>query len=626
MVPHFPGWFLFPCRPDAKEPLVRWRDESTNDPEKLAAFDLQFPGCNWGVDCFKSNLFVIDVDPGGADTLFELELDHGQLPPTLRHSTPRGGEHILYAGPGPTSAGRLGKGLDTRGAGGFILLPGSTVGGKLYSVVSDLPIAAPPTWIISKLGEKRERATSEIEARDEHAGADSETALARGRHYLDAQPGVQQGERGSTAYRHAARLRDFGISYPKGLDLLEPWNNRCEPPQEFDALEAAVAHAYKYAQNEAGSKAGRPLSDVYADVVRARHGEALPGRNGEVSQVPPPPNPRPWRILDEAAQDALAEPAWIINGHVPQNSLGAIIGTPEAYKSFAALDLALGVASAVPWLGSLAIARQGATIFCAGEGAINMARRRRPAWREARGIREPIPFICFDAVPLIYSEQVSWFIEDVVKLGVKPVLIVFDTLSRMMGGLDENNAKDMGIAIEQADRVRRETGASVLFVAHSGKDPSKGLRGSSAGMAAFDWAIRADADHETLTVKLSCAKMKDAEHFAPIYALGKATRLSLVFTRIPASQHAALTGAREAMPAHMVEDALKHLGPGEHSTRVLADTLNAALEISLDNERERRTTMDLLRMGAHDKLRPYATKNGARQGAPLLWSLPASDD
>lgn len=615
------GWFVFPVREGGKEALVKWRDQSSNDPAQIETWAQRYENCNWGVDCGKSGLFVLDIDPGGADTLFEWELEHGELPPTRRHSTPRGGEHIFFVGPGPTSAGRLGKGIDTRGEGGYVLLPGSIVGGKRYAVVCDLPHAPPPATALQKLGEGREREKTETAEGKGSPADDTEEAIARASHYLDAQPGVRPGERGSTAYRHAAQLRDFGLSFERALALLEGWNDRCEPSQAHEDLHASVAHAYKYAQNESGSKAGKPLSEMFAAVAQAvlpQGDQAQPGP-GTLHHVPN----RPWRILDEAAQDALQEPKWIIKGHIPENSLGAIIGTPESYKSFIASDLALGIAAAVPWLGSIPIDQQGAAIFCAGEGAINMARRRRPAWREARGIKDPIPFICFDAVPLVYSEQVSWFIEDVLALNTLPRIIVFDTLARMMGGLDENNAKDMGIAIEQADRVRRETGASVIFVAHTGKDASKGLRGSSAGMAAFDWAVAAEATHETRTVKLSCAKMKDAEHFRTIHAQGRPFGASLVFSAITQSEHAAVNGGREQLPLHMVVDALKSLGFGEHSTRVLADTINAMLQISMDDERERRTTTDLLNAGAKDKFKAFAVKNGARRGAPFVWRLPA---
>lgn len=95
----------------------------------------------------------------------------------------------------------------------------------------------------------------------------------------------------------------------------------------------------------------------------------------------------------------------------------------------------------------------------------------------------------------------------------KPVrMIILDTLARCFGGNDENDARDMGAFIRGCDELKRRTGATVLVVHHSGKDETKGARGSSAFRASLDaeYRIRREgADSEALVI--SCTKMKDAE-------------------------------------------------------------------------------------------------------------------
>ena len=63
----------------------------------------------------------------------------------------------------------------------------------------------------------------------------------------------------------------------------------------------------------------------------------------------------------------------------------------------------------------------------------------------------------------------------------KPLrLIVIDTLARAIAGGDENKSESMGQLVVHADAIRKETGAHVLFVHHSGKDQARGARGHSS--------------------------------------------------------------------------------------------------------------------------------------------------
>ena len=77
----------------------------------------------------KVGMWALDVDPrhGGDLALARLESEHGPLPRSLRTLTGGEGTHILFAWPDDdskvTNANGLPRGLDTRGEGGFIVLP-----------------------------------------------------------------------------------------------------------------------------------------------------------------------------------------------------------------------------------------------------------------------------------------------------------------------------------------------------------------------------------------------------------------------------------------------------------------------------------------------------------------------
>lgn len=102
-----------------------------------------------------SGIFVIDVDRGkGAD---EGPLN---LPETLTSETGGGGRHYVFRNPDGVhlgnTAGRLGPHIDTRGDGGYIVLPGSShpETGKVYCWLNNLEPAELPEHIIARLTQR----------------------------------------------------------------------------------------------------------------------------------------------------------------------------------------------------------------------------------------------------------------------------------------------------------------------------------------------------------------------------------------------------------------------------------------------------------------------------------------
>ena len=144
--------FVFPIKPGAKSPaLVRWGTQSSDDPEQAIAWARRWPNCNWGLDCGKSEIAVVDVDVKdgkvGQATLDQLEAEHGKLPETRMSRTWSGGHHYLFKGSIPSTASKLGKDVDTRGRGGMVLIPGSFVEGHPYEWINNKPFAPLPEWV-----------------------------------------------------------------------------------------------------------------------------------------------------------------------------------------------------------------------------------------------------------------------------------------------------------------------------------------------------------------------------------------------------------------------------------------------------------------------------------------------
>lgn len=151
------GLSVFPIKPGAKFPaLVKWGTQSSDDPAQVKAWARRWPDCNWGMDCEKSGLAVVDVDikdgKVGQATLDHLEEEYGKLPATRMSRTWSGGVHYIFKGVIPSTASKMGKDVDTRGKGGMVLIPGSVIEGHPYEWINNLPFAPLPDWVANLAG------------------------------------------------------------------------------------------------------------------------------------------------------------------------------------------------------------------------------------------------------------------------------------------------------------------------------------------------------------------------------------------------------------------------------------------------------------------------------------------
>lgn len=178
---------------------------------------------------------------------------------------------------------------------------------------------------------------------------------------------------------------------------------------------------------------------------------------------------------------------------------GAVVvyGESNSGKTFFASDLALHVAAGRTWRNRQVT--QGGIVYVALEGSAGFFNRVE-AWK--REIAED-GTVVFAAIPasinMLDPDADTARLIDAVKDAAgqfdMPVkLIVIDTLSRALAGGNENAPDDMGALVMNMDRVRAETGSSVMFIHHSGKDQAKGARGHSLLRAAIDTEIEVVAD------------------------------------------------------------------------------------------------------------------------------------
>lgn len=523
------GVKIFPISAGTKDPIGGsngWKDAS-NDPAQIAAWERAYPGCNWAVACGLSDLFVFDVDPNGIEAWRALVAADPAISAAMDAAytvtTPKGGWHVYFQGQGPTTASRIAQGIDTRGgmmvdgklvSGGYVLLPGSrTVAGpgRVDGAYTEQGGALLPfTDAIKAIVPERKKAS--VKGLDKNPDFDQPRNVQWAKDllktYVETGRVSKEGSGGNdTAFRVCASILDKAISPALCFDLLlEHWNDYCEPPWSDAELETLVRNAAEYGEDtEGGLKGFQSNDDAFAGIAA-----------GLADWVPQDAPKKPERARGHVMPmhdyaDSVGDPTWLIPGFVPAVGTGMMYGASGSYKSFLTFDMAYCLAFGIAgqW-GAPPV--QNDVLVIMGEGPAATARKRWPAWMEWQGItdRENHRLFVLDRVPPL-DDTDGWegVKADLAKLGVKPALIVLDTLSRLMVGFDENSSKDAALATGFMEGLSRYYEGFVLAIHHTGKDEKKGARGSSVFGANLDSALSVTKRQNGTELRVK--KHKDAD-------------------------------------------------------------------------------------------------------------------
>ncbi|MGB1527463.1 MAG: AAA family ATPase [Candidatus Puniceispirillaceae bacterium] len=198
---------------------------------------------------------------------------------------------------------------------------------------------------------------------------------------------------------------------------------------------------------------------------------------------------------------------FVVDQMFTRHGLAVVYGEPGAGKSFIAIDLALSIAYGKPWHEHAV--EQGAVLYIAGEGVGGLGKRVK-AWQAHHGLTGAADFhVLPTAVKFRDTGDVEKLMRTIDALD-KPFKAVFiDTVARALLGGDENSATDIGLFVDACDAVKRHTGSAVIAIHHSGKDSSRGMRGSSSLLGGVDTSIRVSKVEDAVTMVTE--KQKDAE-------------------------------------------------------------------------------------------------------------------
>ncbi|HBC0018316.1 TPA: AAA family ATPase [Enterobacter hormaechei subsp. xiangfangensis] len=246
-----------------------------------------------------------------------------------------------------------------------------------------------------------------------------------------------------------------------------------------------------------------------------------------------------------------------------------LYGASKSYKSFLALAMCGAIAKRTGYFNGRKIAG-GHALYIAAEAPMTIPERRY-AWAKVHNNGQPLPqwHTIEGAVnftdPDTFAELVELCDEIAASNGEPLRLIVVDTFSRTFTG-NENSTEDTMKFHNAVDALAQRYACAVIVVHHSGKDESRGMRGSSAMYAAADTVISCKrGDALSITIELDKSKVgADGEivtlplrvvELPPEFA--KAAEQS-DFTTIPDPHREALRRKNDFTSLVVIDDPLTH--------------------------------------------------------------------
>lgn len=264
----------------------------------------------------------------------------------------------------------------------------------------------------------------------------------------------------------------------------------------------------------------KAVSGVTSSYSPSRNGAQPHPRETEAIEEEPDTEALPelaGRVLTFA--ELLVQPPlqWMVEGVVQDLSLLLIYGPTNEGKTFITGTLAHAVRTGGVWCGRR-IDRLGPVLYVNAEYGAEFAERAR-AWQVLRG-QEGLPmpeheFYTFpDPIHLHDPEQMYHLYRLLEWLNPPPVLVIFDTYSQCIPGVDENAQGEGSRIVMGLRKIIRDHNASVAVVHHTNASGER-ERGSTVLPNAAHTHIRVDMDKGTRLITASCKKQRGGARFDP---------------------------------------------------------------------------------------------------------------
>lgn len=430
----------------------------------------------------RSRIVAVDIDTGkGKNGHLALKAAGINLPDTpLVVRTQSGGEHRYYRMGSidvPCSQGELAPGVDIRGMGGIVFAPPTVVqGAGSYTFapgarvvpVDQLPEF--PSYLAAKLAEQGKTSRPKSNAPQRPLTPDE-----RVYHEKRINEALESISRLGDGQRHAGLLKYAPIVFGSALlfdKSPEEFVERIEAAYELsggsdwrneertvrDSLDYAREHPYELRDLDANSEDPDFEEEVNNEVRRRLIRQAADAKLSPIKER---------HISDDDVltfDPEMGDGDWWIPGVLPKGETVILFGKPTAGKTFAALDLAMGIAT-----GKRAWGRdveQGNTLYLAGEGTRRLPARQR-AWIEYNKVEPDPGTVQLRKMSLLLSSDRSVMEHAEFIAQNKIDLVVVDTMIRAAEGLVLENTSEAAKIIAQLDNLRSlRTGCTIVALHH----------------------------------------------------------------------------------------------------------------------------------------------------------------
>jgi hypothetical protein len=170
----------------------------------------------------------------------------------------------------------------------------------------------------------------------------------------------------------------------------------------------------------------------------------------------------------------------LVEGILPAKGIVGLVADRQSFKSFVALDLAFHISYGMEWFGRKVV--QGSVVYVSAEDADGM-NDRRLAWRHAHPGKGDLGyFLPLGGRPALGTKDgdAADLIQAIRQLAGLPVLIVIDTLSKVLHAEDENGAGMIAL-MANAEQMVDAFDCVVVLIHHARRGTGRGRGAAQFG-------------------------------------------------------------------------------------------------------------------------------------------------
>jgi len=248
---------------------------------------------------------------------------------------------------------------------------------------------------------------------------------------------------------------------------------------------------------------------VYAKIIRPEE------FNGEKPSQPQEPPEGLFRVFRKSDLKALPPAEFIIEGLLQRYGSNYITGWPGCGKSFYTIGSCIAIATGQERFLGRKVNVHGPIVYVTTEGLHDhYTRMKAYEMYHDVDVDEERYLVIPDAMNLLENgdrmrllKTIDWNIS---RMKEPPVYVVFDTLSRVIPGADENNQKEMSLFVKSENEVQHAFNTTTGLVHHLSRSGAGNMRGSTVLEGSADTCVVLERDKGESIGIIRAAKMKSA--------------------------------------------------------------------------------------------------------------------